>query len=338
MGMLATRLFCWFVGIAAVISIAAAPPTRPVEPSSMLSGEAFARARAFINRTARPLERALLAFHFEHGSRDVVIAELAKFQNGDGGFASYLESDNRWHGSSPMATMIGLRMLNQVSAPDDDVHVRAAIRYLLASFDQSKGDWQALSRGVNAAPHAPWWEFHDQTGKCEVESPVFPTAAIAGYLRVYRGLLPEGFLDRITKSSLNYLWVAPLHMQMPNIETLTELVRLLPQDQNTEAVRKLRGVLAAVVDRDPQQWSRFGVQPLSFIKTPDSPFYAGLEDEVRVNLNYVITKQEADGGWPLNWSWEKSDPIAWELAKKEWRGVVALEDLEKLEAFHRITH
>lgn len=59
-----------------------------------------------------------MAFHLEHGSRDEVIAELAKFQNGDGGFAPYLESDNRWHGSSPMATMIGLRMLNQVSASD----------------------------------------------------------------------------------------------------------------------------------------------------------------------------------------------------------------------------
>jgi len=71
----------------------------------MLSHEAFARAEVFINETARPLERALFAFYFAHGSRDAVIAELAKFQNSDGGFASCLESDTRWCGSSPLGAM-----------------------------------------------------------------------------------------------------------------------------------------------------------------------------------------------------------------------------------------
>ena len=29
---------------------------------------------------------------------------------------------------------------------------------------------------------------------------------------------------------------------------------------------------------------------------------------------------------------------AWKLAEKEWRGVVTLENLQRLEAFHRIAH
>jgi hypothetical protein len=66
----------------------------------MLSGAAFVGAETFIYKTARPLERALFAFYFRNGSRDAVIAELAKFQNNDGGFASCLESDTRWCGSS----------------------------------------------------------------------------------------------------------------------------------------------------------------------------------------------------------------------------------------------
>jgi hypothetical protein len=302
----------------------------------MLSAAAFAKASAFIKNTGRPLERALFAFHFEHGSRDTVIAELAKLQNADGGFASFLESDNRWTGSSPMATMIGLRILNVVGAPVEDSHVQAAVRYLLASFDQKAGYWHAQPKEANAAPHAPWWEYKDAIGKCDVESPVFPTGAIAGYLRRYSGLVPKDFLTRITKESLDYLSAAPVEMQMSDIEMLTELVRFLPEGQRAEAVRKLRNVLAKVVVRDPQQWSNYGIQPLSFIRAPNSPFYAGMEKEISVNLNYVVGKQEADGGWGLNWSWEKNDPAAWEIAKKEWRGVVTLENLEKLEAFHRI--
>jgi hypothetical protein len=174
------------------------------------------------------------------------------------------------------------------------------------------------------------------TSKCEVESPVFPTAAIAAYLQKYSGLLPEGFLDRITKSSLDYLMSAPVRMQMADAEMLAELVRRLPPGQRAEPVRKLRTVIATILVRDPTQWSTYNPQPLMFVQAPDSPLYAGLEHEVAVHLDYLIVNQQSDGGWALNWSWEKSDPAAWELAKREWRGTVALQNLEKLEAFHRV--
>jgi hypothetical protein len=302
----------------------------------MLSADAFARAGSFISSTGRPLERVLFALHFAHGSRDAVIAELAKYQNRDGGFASDLDGDTRWSGSSPMGTMIGLRILNEVKAPAEDSHVQAAIRYLLANFDDKKGYWQALPKEANRAPHASWWNVREDTGKCEVESPVFPTAAIAGYLQAYSALLPPGFLEKITNSSLRYLSAAPTRMPMPDIETLTTLVRFLPASKNTEALAKLGRVLAAVVERDPQKWTNYTVQPLTFIHTPDSPFYGGLKEAIPPNLDYVVSSQQADGGWKLTWSWEKIDPVAWKAAEKEWRGVVALENLEKLDSFHRI--
>jgi hypothetical protein len=75
-----------------------------------------------------------------------------------------------------------------------------------------------------------------------------------------------------------------------------------------------------------------------FIQAPDSPLYVGLENEVAVHLDYLIANQQSDGGWALNWSWEKTDPAAWDLARKEWRGTVALQNLKRLEAFHRIVH
>jgi hypothetical protein len=183
---------------------------------------------------------------------------------------------------------------------------------------------------------APWWHYHEETGKCEVESPVFPTAAIAGYLHAYSDLLPKGFLDRITQSALDYLAAAPLRMEMPDIEMSIELARCLPQDQSSAALRKLRSVLDTVVVRDPQQWTTYNLRPLTFIHTPDSPYYAGLENEVAAELEYLVATQMADGGWALTWSWENVDPAAWEIARKEWRGVVTLENLKTLDAFHRI--
>ena len=324
-GMLQTMLLC-------CVAECSNPDKQPI----MLSHEAFARAEVFINKTARPLERTLFAFYFTHGSRDAVTAELAKFQNNDGGFASCLESDTRWCGSSPLGAMKALRILTDVGAPASDPRVKAVIRYLLASFDDKQGVWHALPEEANSAPHASWWEVHEDTGKCEVESPVFPTAALAGYLQKYSKWLPPGFAQRITESSVNYLAAAQVQMKMPDIESLIELVRLLPPGQSTEAVRKLKSVLAVVVVQDAKKWNSYNVKPLTFVHSTRSPLYTGMEEAVAANLDYIISTEKSDGGWGLTWSWEERNPAAWKLAEKEWRGVVTLETLQTLEAFHRI--
>jgi hypothetical protein len=326
-------------GAVAACLAAACLPARTKEPA-MLSADSYAKAKDFINHTGRPLERARLRFRFDHGSASDVIAELAKFQNPDGGFATSLESDSRWTGSSPNGTRVALKILTDVKAPPQDPHVQAVVKYLLANFDEHSGTWRALTKEANAAPHAPWWHVHEETGKCDVDSPVFPTAALAGYLQPYYTLLADDFLNRITGSSLKYLADAPVKMQMPDIDMLTELVRLLPPNhpQREASIQKLRVILNSVVERDPQKWTTYGIQPLSFIDSPNSPFYPGLEKESDANLSYILQTPKADGGWPLNWSWSDSNPAAWKIAEQEWRAVVTLEKLERLEEFHRIRH
>jgi hypothetical protein len=332
--MSAKQLVCWILQamLMSCVTECSTPEKQPI----MLRHEAFARAEVFINETGRPLERILFAFHFKHGSRDAVIAELAKFQNSDGGFASCLESDTRWCGSSPVGAMKALGILTEVGAPASDPHVKAVIKYLLASFDDMQGIWHALPKEANAAPHASWWEVREDTGKCQIESPVLPTAALAGYLQNYAALLPPGFLKRITQSSLNYLSTAPTGMQMSNMESLSVLVGLLPPAQRTDAILKLKKELALVVVQDSKLWDSHNVKPLTFIHTPQSPFYPEMAKIVSANLDYLISTQKADGAWGLTWSWEERNPAAWKLAEREWLGVVTLENLSRLDAFHRI--
>ena len=102
----------------------------------------------------------------------------------------------------------------------------------------------------------------------------------------------------------------------------------------TARIRSQRRIL--FVERDPDKWTTYGLQPLSFIHSSHSPFYPGLEKESAANLDYILRTQTEDGGWPLNWSWAEVDPAAWKTAEKEWRAVMTLEKLERLEGFHRI--
>ena len=329
---LATRLVA-----AALISGGVTAPLIPRgHAPAMLSSNSFAKAVAFIDATGRPLERALAHYYLAHGSRDDVMAELTKFQNPDGGFATILESDARWHGSSPMATRLALGIMHDVDAPVTDPRVRRTVAYLVARIDTAKGYWHALPEEVNSAPHAPWWHFHEATGKCDVESPVFPTAAIAGYLRDYGSLLPAGLLDHVTISSLNYLMVSKDSMAMSDVEMLVDLVEQLPPAARVAAVGKLDRVLSTILARSPHQWKNYSPQPLMYVRAPQSPFYRGLEQSVEENLDYVIATQQPDGGWTPNWTWEMSYPADWEVAKREWRAELTLENLRLLDAFHRI--
>ncbi|HET9132540.1 MAG TPA: hypothetical protein VFO86_16420 [Terriglobia bacterium] len=116
----------------------------------------------------------------------------------------------------------------------------------------------------------------------------------------------------------------------------TELIQSLPSPERVKAANKLRSVLAAVVVRDPRKWGTYNIQPLTFIHSRDSPFYADFANAIPANLDYIISTQQSDGGWGLTWSWQNVDPVAWKAAEKEWRGVVTLENLEKLQSFRRI--
>lgn len=67
---------------------------------------------------ARPLDLARWRFHFEGGSQQAVLDELAAFQNPDGGFGNGLEADCWNPDSSPMQTWAATEILKEVGFSD----------------------------------------------------------------------------------------------------------------------------------------------------------------------------------------------------------------------------
>ena len=58
--------------------------------------ERLGRAREFIWRNGRLLDRHLFACLFDGGQREPVLAALRAYQNADGGFGNALEPDKRY--------------------------------------------------------------------------------------------------------------------------------------------------------------------------------------------------------------------------------------------------
>ena len=87
------------------------------------------RAREFIAKNARLLDRHRFAFLFERASPDAVVAALRPYQNPDGGFGHALEPDLRTRLSQPVPAWTALWILDEAGRFDREM-VDRALAYL----------------------------------------------------------------------------------------------------------------------------------------------------------------------------------------------------------------
>ena len=122
--------------------------------------ERWRQARTFVKQHARALEWQLFRFRFEDGNSRDVLDALDPFGNPDGGFGNALEPDVRTPSSSALATALALRVLDELETEIAGDLIRAAIGYLLDTFEEDLLGWRVVPTDTNAYPHAPWW--HDE--------------------------------------------------------------------------------------------------------------------------------------------------------------------------------
>jgi hypothetical protein len=296
-----------------------------------LSGESFDRATEFLQTSARPLEQALFRFHFTGGTAEDVLSELAAFQNPDGGFGRALEMDMRTPDSSVIATTHALQAAREIGLASSHELVRRTLGYLRATCEA--GVWPIIPDTANNAPHAPWWTTKNLAASWNGFR-ANPTAEIAGYLFLFGTPKDIGWHQQVLRGVLDYL--AGQHDTM-NMHELLCFVRLAGMAELPEASRqKLARAVAATVERDPAHWPKYGLRPLTVVKSPQSPYYAALHDAVAANLDYLIREQAADGSWLPTWSWGDAFPDVWPVVKREWQGVLTLDALKILRAFGRV--
>ncbi|MGH2560831.1 MAG: hypothetical protein ACRDJH_17340 [Thermomicrobiales bacterium] len=118
------------------------------------------KAISFLDRQGRPLDAALTRYVCASGPRDAVIAELAKYQNKDGGFGRNLEVDIKAPDSQPFAARMALHVLHVVGANRDEPIVQHLEGWLEREQDED-GCWR-FSPGVYEHDLASWfkaWQF-----------------------------------------------------------------------------------------------------------------------------------------------------------------------------------
>ncbi|HNS76927.1 MAG TPA: hypothetical protein PKI56_11595, partial [Mesotoga prima] len=153
-----------------------------------LEKEPFRRAQYTILENGRELEKRLFAYYFMDGPANIVVEEIASYQNVDGGFGNAIEPDFRLPASSPMATSVALQHLVHFDdLPLAKGVISKAIAYLDNTYVSERKGWFAVPRTVNDYPHAPWWGCDEEKEICAIDANWGnPTAEIIGYLTRYR--------------------------------------------------------------------------------------------------------------------------------------------------------
>ena len=302
--------------------------------SKMLTVKDFERARDFIKSQARPLDRCLFEHHFESGLAEAVIAELAKFQNSDGGFGNGLEPDFRMQASSPVATTVAFQHLGEIGATADDELVKHGISYFISSYDTEQRRWHQPGKEVNDAPHAPWWSYEEGRDTFGWAN---PGVEIIGYLHKYSSLVPQDFLSGVTGIALSHIRDAPDgSMDVHSMLSYLRELDFLPEPGKNIALEKLIKSAQTGLTSSPG-WPGDGAKLSWYAPTPTSPLADALKGEIERNLDSEVDGQAEDGSWLPNWSWGQYED-AWEEANREWKGYLTVQMLKTLRAYRRMRH
>jgi hypothetical protein len=308
-----------------------------------LSRDRFDRAASYLRAHARPLEQRLFEYHLGTPRLDAVVAELARYQNGDGGFFG-LEPDLRTSSSTPIATAIALGHLaglkTRAAAAEIDRAaaplVRRAVAYLVATLDPASASWIPVARDVAPAPHAPWWDFDPETGRTGAGSAANPSAEIVAALHAFAPLCDRAFLEQVTSAQLAHAATLTGEIEFHDLICLARLAEALPAAQRGTLVARIEAPALRLIERDAAKWDEYGAKPLWLALGPDTPLARCLHEFVQRNLDWEIERQNADGSWSPTWSWFGNYPDAWPVAAREWSGVLTVKNLRALAAYDRL--
>ena len=277
------------------------------------------RARDFLLRNGRLLERRLFEHHFEGGSAEPVVRALCAYQGRDGGFGSALEPDKRDAHSQPVDVQIAFEILDEVDAFDPLLIGRTCD--WLASIATPEGGLPFALPSVNAAPHAAWWRVEGEQPPADIN----PTAAIVGLLRKHQ--IDHPWVAR----GEAYCWSVAEGSQTEKFHDLMPMIAFLEHATDRPRAETALAGLAAripgVVEMDVNA-SGYVKTPLDWAPSPASFCHKLFSKEVLGHhLAALEARQADDGGWPISWETVGPGP------QLEYRGVMTLAALKTLKAY-----
>lgn len=292
----------------------------------MRQGKVLERAKDFLYKHARLLDRKRFEYHFEGGSNECVKGVLRAYQNIDGGFGNALEPDLRCPQSQPVPTEMALAIMAEVGA--EDRAILELVAQYLGSITLPDGGIPFVFQSASLYPHASWWK----TEADDVPS-INPTGQIISLLyQLQAG--DEMYEADWFRRNVSYIWRCIEEGELPQgyhdgVQWIAFLEHTPERERAKRGQSRLDEWLSrpGVIERDPKA-AGYVQKVLDWCPTPDSYARKFVTDqEVEAHLDHLLQEQQEDGGWPINF------PAVSSAGEAEWRGWVTVERLRTLKAY-----
>ncbi|UYP48537.1 hypothetical protein NEF87_004822 [Candidatus Lokiarchaeum ossiferum] len=293
----------------------------------------------FFFNSAREIEKAQFKFTFLNGSANSVCKALEQYQNADGGFGHGLEPDFRLPLSSPMATSIGLRILDSLpESPKKREMISKTSDFLFDSYNPARKGWFAIRSEVNNYPHAPWWKYDPDINMTIIDKNWGnPSAEILAYLLKYKTLISPNMhkiIPDCVEKAINNI-VNKVEFGSENeIFCYLHLFPILDVEDQETIRAKLSLAINKLVILDDSQWNRYVPQPLEFFPSPSNERFSFPEEHISHNLDFLIEKLYKFGHFSPTWNFDY--PSDMKSVPDEWSGQLTLKYLKILKNYGRI--
>jgi hypothetical protein len=292
----------------------------------------------YIRQHARPIDRALAAWHFVDDPAAAVVEAVGAYQNDDGGFGHAVEPDFRVPDSSVTATTVAFQYLDAIDAPLDHPVVRAGVAYLVATFDERTRSWPPVCPAIVDHPRAPWWNFYPPI-PFDPADPQWgnPNVEAAGWLARFAGAEHQEFVRGRLDEAVE--WSCRVRQPEPHaLACATRLAHVL----ETVDPERAASVWPALIERvreavgsDPDRWQGYTAQPLWFASNPASPIVRAIPTLFDASVDLLAAGRGEDGAWLPTWQWS-GFPEVWRVARHEWIGKLTVDGLVVLDRFGRL--
>ncbi|MBA1333750.1 MAG: hypothetical protein HPY66_0143 [Firmicutes bacterium] len=302
-----------------------------------LTGKPFSSINQFFKDQARDLEKYLFEYYFQGGNGAKIIEALKKYQNNDGGFGNGLESDFRQPFSSPMATSIGVRLLSQIDGNKDaEEMIKSAIGYYESAFNETRNGWFAVTKDVNDYPHAPWWHYDEENGMTIIDRNWGnPSAEILSHLYKYKEYVSKLDIDYLVEYALKYIEAKERFESENELFCYIKLFEVLPDELKKRLMKRIAVGISQVIEYDREKWTGYVPMPLDFVPGPDKCRFGVGESKIEENLDFYVELVENNG--VVNPPWGEGYYLgSLKPAYNEWKGVLTLNILRKLDAYGRM--
>jgi len=298
-----------------------------------LTKEQLHRMDQWMQKNARPYDRAKWNYLFNGGSKDAIVEEMLKYQNADGGMGSGFEADVICPLSAALPTAEAIFQAYEYNLDCSSEWFKAILDYFEKSVQDIPKYWEDLPEEVMNYPHAPWWNYAPSTVFNPNPCAVIASAMIRfgtdsqkelGYKIAddcFKLLLNDDFCGDHDSLNMQALVEQLLHINSPLV--------------TNEVMTSMRRRILENTCFDASKYHEYNFTPLDFVSSPDSIWYDDVKHGIEQTFDFWFDSINEHGVWNPNFSWGIDSDVSRQVTEN-WKGYVTVKRAKILLNFARI--